>query len=79
VTDSCEQIIGGIHAKPIPGQTYSVALLEKKNLSKSADTTDAHAKKIADTVNDVRSMATMLGFQKDEQSSIRREVSTTST
>lgn len=63
----------------MPGQTYSVALLAKKNLSKSAETTDAHARKIADNVDDVRSMATMLGCQKDEQSNVRRELSTSST
>lgn len=79
MTDSCEQIIGGMHANPMPGQTYSVALLAKKNLSKSAETTDAQARKIADNVDDVRSMVKMLECRKDGQSSIQREVSTTST
>jgi hypothetical protein len=71
--------MGGIHANPIPGQTYSVALLEKKNLSKSAETNDALARMIAENVDDVRNMAKMLECQKDEQSNVRREVSTTST
>lgn len=65
MTDSWEQIIGGIHANPMPGQTYSVALLAKKNLSKSAEMTDAHASKIAHNEGDVRSMATMLDVQKN--------------
>lgn len=47
-----------MHPKPNPGQIYSVALLEKWNLSKSAETVDRHARKMATTIGEMRSIAT---------------------
>ena len=45
-----------MHANPIPGHTYLVALLEKKKSSYSADTSVAQTRRVDANAGNVRNM-----------------------
>lgn len=69
-----------MHPNPIPGQTYSVALLAKWNLSKSAETVDVHARKIPAIIGEMRNMVTNVKGSnplRRETGNSKEEVSTT--
>jgi hypothetical protein len=59
--------MGGLHANPMPGHTYSVALLEKKKSLNSADTSVAQTRRVDANVANVRNMMKRSAFCRGEE------------